>query len=234
MSRRSVGLLSAGDDMATETRLRKHRRTKAARLKIAAALIECGRLGAWDETNLPAIDGALLELGLDWAAELEATCFTRDPLRRRTIAANNSPAPRGKHVVSARQRPTDHRQRNCRAHSENRQADEARGRGRRAPRQWTRFTIRSARAIAANHAPKSMGHQGARRRRNQYDLGALEATQTKQRETNIALAPLRAEYGARSAHGIEAEAERAGQGRQSRRSKSLADVWNESEQLAIG
>ena len=43
-------------------RLRRHRRTKLARLRIAEALIDCGRLGEWDETNLPAIDAAILEL----------------------------------------------------------------------------------------------------------------------------------------------------------------------------
>jgi hypothetical protein len=49
---------------------RRYRTTRALRLQVALALVDVGRLGAWDEQNLPAIDEAILRLALDWAASV--------------------------------------------------------------------------------------------------------------------------------------------------------------------
>jgi hypothetical protein len=70
--------------------MRAYRRSRTLRLTIAQALVEAGRLGAWDESNLAAIDAAILELAADWAENFDyVNSNGADPITRRMVAGES-------------------------------------------------------------------------------------------------------------------------------------------------
>ena len=99
---------------------------------------------------------------------------------------------------------------------------------------WGELHDRQRAAIAKNLGRLNRsGHQSAAAEREIRAIAAeLEATQTRQRETNIALQPLREAHGARLANALRPkQRELAGQALAAL--ENLADIWRELEQLTI-